>query len=224
MRKQLGIFLAIAAFAWAPPAAAFDDDDYYLSCVSRIGGAYTGTGRGLTYYSYLKIADLRQLPEPEEKLQSIALSRFAEWAKATGQYGRWNSVWDSDFDCNPAPVDVKERALPAMAASTDRDYREIRLPADWYKRKPSAASAAELARYSTGATAPGSYLPNSASLIVAPSAPPVQSGWDEQVREQLRKDAEGRSKAVAATAREDARMKAQADKFFAEMKKRGSAQ
>jgi hypothetical protein len=67
----------------------------------------------------------------------------------------------------------------------------------------------------------GSYK-GTGDVVKAPSV--VDPAWDEKVREQLRKDAEGRAKAVAATAREDARMKAQADKFFAEMKKRGSAQ
>jgi hypothetical protein len=222
MRKQLGISFALVALAWATPSsAAFDDDDYYLSCSSGIGGAYTGTGRGLTYFTYLKIADLRQLPEPEEKLQQIALSRFAEWAKATGQYGRWNSLWDSDFDCTPTDSGVIERARAAWAASTDRDYREIRLPPDWYKRSPSQA---EAARYSAGAPAPGSDQANSASLTIGPSKPPVIPGWDEQVRDTLRREAEGKAKAAAEQARNDAKRQDQMTRFFEEMRKRGSAQ
>jgi hypothetical protein len=224
MRIQLGICFAFVALAWATPStASFDADDYYLACDSNIGAKYTGTGRGLTYFTYLKIADLRQLPEPEDELDDIVLARFTEWAKATGQYGRWNSVWDSDFGCTASDAGIIERRS-AVWASSDRDHREINLPPDWYKRSPSTASPAELARYSSGAPAPGLDRPNNASLTIAPSTPPVESGWDEKVRDQLRRDAAARAKSVAETARADARNQAQMARFFAEMKKRGSAQ
>lgn len=48
--------------------------------------------------------------------------------------------------------------------------------------------------------------------------------WDEQAREQLRKEARDRAATIAKAAQADAEMKAKIQKFFDDMKKRGSAQ
>jgi hypothetical protein len=53
---------------------------------------------------------------------------------------------------------------------------------------------------------------------------PIQEGWDEALREQLRRDAAGKAKSIAATAREEAKNQAEMTRLFAEMRKRGSAQ
>lgn len=54
--------------------------------------------------------------------------------------------------------------------------------------------------------------------------PPIEPGWDAKVREQQRRDAAGRAKAIAATARAKAENDAAVIKLIAEMRKRGSAQ
>lgn len=54
--------------------------------------------------------------------------------------------------------------------------------------------------------------------------PPVESGWDEKVREQQRKDAAERVRLAASTARMRAESQAALTGFLAELKKRGSAQ
>jgi hypothetical protein len=69
-----------------------------------------------------------------------------------------------------------------------------------------------------------SNLPYEGKADVVAATPTVQAGWDQAVRDQARRDAAARAKSIADTARADAKNQAQMAKFFAEMKKRGSAQ
>src|SRR4051812_34567585 len=127
--RSLFKFLAALAVAWAlPAAAAIDDDDYYIACSSMGSRAYTTTGRGIGYVARVRIEDLRKLGISDDEMISVVIRRFGAWAKATGQYGRWNSISDSSFDCSAADRDSAERSRAAMAADEERDWHDMRLP------------------------------------------------------------------------------------------------
>jgi hypothetical protein len=205
---------------------ADDPDQSLIYCNSLVNKAYTGTPRTVSYYAFVEVKDAEAagLKSPIGTPDGVVQTNFASWIRATGQFGRWNSISKDEIDCRRTDPEARIRVNDPPRDEYTYEAREARLPPDWYKRSASTASPAELARYSTGAPPPGLDRPNNAALTIPPSTPTVQDGWDQAVRDQLRRDAAARAKSIAETARADARNQAQMDKFLAEMKKRGSAQ
>lgn len=62
------------------------------------------------------------------------------------------------------------------------------------------------------------------ALIVEKSASPVVPGWDEKVREQLRRDADAHAKSAALTAANDAKIKAEVAEAIRRLRAQGRAQ
>ena len=76
------------------------------------------------------------------------------------------------------------------------------------------------------ADAPTKKPPSSGggALVVGKAKSSVVPGWDEQVREQLRKEADARAKLAASSPANDAKVQAATAEFFRKLKARGSAQ
>ncbi|NDK38195.1 hypothetical protein DT603_04990 [Pseudoxanthomonas gei] len=62
------------------------------------------------------------------------------------------------------------------------------------------------------------------ATVIDAAAPPVIPGWDEKVREQLRKEADTRAKSAALAAANDTRLQAEVAEALRKMKARGRAQ
>ena len=77
------------------------------------------------------------------------------------------------------------------------------------------------ARVTGSSASKGAYLGRADVVDVVP---PIEPGWDAKVREQQRRDAAAKAKAIASSARAKAESEAALAKMIGEMRKRGSAQ
>ncbi len=223
-RALLMATFATGAIIWTSPVGAqLPRDADFIVCSSSVSEKYSGTGRRMGWGADLKVPELLKAGYPAAYLMVQQVeSRFASWMRATGQFGRWNSISDADFGCSFMSA-ADFATLPARRAQiTDADRKTANLPADWYKRDPKDPK--EIAKYSTGTAALGSDVASAGSLTVSAVTPPVEPGWDAKVREGQRRDAADRIRAAAGTEKMRQESQVALARLLAELKKRGTAQ
>ena len=84
-----------------------------------------------------------------------------------------------------------------------------------------AGGTSSKARVTGSSGSKGAYL---GRADVVDFVPPIEPGWDAKVREQQRRDAAAKAKAIASSARTKAESEAALTRMIGEMRKRGSAQ